>query len=374
MEFLFVLAGIAIAIGIGLTKNRIQQVNQAWSTVARQLDLELRQAAFGTKPLLSGFVSGHDITVDIQKKRTGKSHAAWTRFRLGMPPLGLGLKLKRPGFFSGFNRVFGARHIEIGDAEFDKQVLVVGRSEPLMREYLTPERRRTILNFLTSFSGAVITDDEISLKTRGYVRNADELQRTINAMLFVAETLAEVRDDADVRDDAESLSPDPQAARTPEPAAVRTPEPTHGSEPEPGPRSEPVARLNPVNDSLADSPGLADFCNSVFAPGTLSFDATQSFKKDFEGRRVVWSGKLESVSPFAVDFDFGSGGGVRAVLTMTNEAKQSGARDIKAVVGLPAGTNGLDNRIGERVAFAGTLRKVDGFGRKVFVAQAELAN
>jgi hypothetical protein len=366
MEFLFVIAGIAIAIGIGLTKNRNQQVNQTWSTVAQELDLTLRQAAFGTTPQLSGFVSGHDVTVDIKKKRSGKSNSAWTRFRLGMPPLELDLKLKRQGFLSGINKVFGAKDIRIGDAEFDRQVLVVGRNEPLMREYLTEERRRTILNFLTSFTGAVITDDEISLSSRGYVRNADEIHRTINAMLFVADALAEVRDDAGpVSAEPVTAEPLPEPATAAEEAAATTEV-----------VAEPPVDAVPITVAApAGSQSLAEFCNAVFAPGTLSFDSTQSFKKNYEGKRIHWSAKLESVSPFAVDFDFGSHGGVKAVLTIDpNEMQQSGAREIKAVVGLPVGTNGLDSRIGQRVAFAGTLRKVDGFGRKVFVADAELAN
>jgi hypothetical protein len=390
MEFLFVLAGIAIVIGIGLTKNRNQAINQAWSNVAQRLDLSLRHAAFGTTPKLSGFVSGHDVTVDIQKKYSGKSKSASTRFRLGMPPLGLDLKLKREGFFGGIGKAFGAKDIQIGDAEFDKQILVVGRSEPLMREYLTPERRRTILNFLTSFTGAVITDDEISLSSRGYARNADDVLRTINAMLLVAEMLSEVRDDAEpvalepLEEPVAEPAPEPEATPTPVDeadfvVAEGLPEQTSVAE-DAAVTTEAIAELpaepaSTESAAPADSPALAEFCNAVFAPGTLSFDATQSFKRGFEGKRVRWSGTLESVSPFAVDFDFGSSGGVRAVLTFdANEVKQTGARDIKAVVGLPVGTNGLDSRIGQRVAFAGTLRKVDGFGRKVFVADAELAN
>jgi hypothetical protein len=322
------------------------------------------------------------VTVDIKKKRSGKSNSAWTRFRLGMPPLGLGLKLKRQGFFGEISKIFGAKDIRIGDAEFDKQVLVLGRSEPLMREYLTPQRRRTIFNFLTSFANAVITDDEISLSSRGYVRNADEIQSTINAMLLVASALAEVRDDAEAVMAEPVLAEPVTAEPLPEPDPVTAePLPAPANAAEEAAATTEVVTEPPVDAvpiavaALAGSPALAEFCNAVFAPGTLSFDSTQSFKKHFEGKRIHWSAKLESVSPFAVDFDFGSNGGVRAVLTIDpNEMQQSGAREIKAVVGLPVGTNGLDSRIGQCVAFSGTLRKVDGFGRKVFVADAELAN
>jgi hypothetical protein len=355
MEFLFVVAAVAIAVGIGLTKNRNQSINQAWSNVAQRLDLSLRLAAMGTSPLLTGFVSGHDVAVDIQKKHSGKSRSPWTRFRLGMQPLGLDLKLKNKGFFDRINMAFGTQKIVVGDAAFDDQIVVKGKNETLMREYLTPQRRRSIQHFLGSFPGAVITDDEITVTSRGYARDADEVLRTINAMLYVAQSLSELRDDADQPTlDTQALN---DVAPAPEPDAQRD--------------ALPAA----LPEAPAGSPAMAEFRNAVFAPGTLSFDATQTFRKNFEGKRVVWSGTLESASPFAVDFDFGSKGGVRAVLTIdADEAAASAARHVKAVVGLPAGTAGLEDRIGQKVAFAGTLRKVDGFGRKVFVADAELAD
>jgi len=363
-----IILGVIAAIAIGVTKSRNRQINRSWNSVARMLDLSRKDAAFGSAPQLSGFVEGHDLTVDIDKKRVGKNRSAWTRFRLGMQPLELGLMLKSEGFLDGVRKAFGAQDIQVGNAAFDEAVLVVGNDEAVMREYLTPERRRTILRFLSSYKGAVITDDEISFSSRGYLRDASQITGTIESMLLVAQSLTEVRDDA-------------------EPAGLepRRPPPERLREPDTGPEKliseeAAIAEADTPTDSEiaavsapADSPAIAEFCEAVFAPGTLSFDTTKTFKKGFEGKRVVWSGTLESATPYTVDFDFGSTGGVRAVLKIdTKESGPTGIRDVKAVIGLPVATEGLDGRIGQRMAFAGTLHKVEGFARKVFLADAEV--
>jgi hypothetical protein len=53
------------------------------------------------------------------------------------------------------------------------------------------------------------------------------------------------------------------------------------------------------------------------------------------------------------------------------EGSLTGDGVVKAVVQLPIDTVGLDQRIGERVAFSGELTKVDGLMRKIFLADGQ---
>ncbi len=123
--------------------------------------------------------------------------------------------------------------------------------------------------------------------------------------------------------------------------------------------------------SQANTPDAEEFCATVFAPGALSIAANQKFREAYEGETVVWTGTLESVTPFAFDFDFGSGRGIKAVLTI-RESEGVASRKVQAVIGLPSGIEGLDGRIGQPVSFMGRLLKVDGFTKRVVVADAEL--
>lgn len=149
------------------------------------------------------------------------------------------------------------------------------------------------------------------------------------------------------------------------------------SEPEAAVESEiaaqPSATTEPEAVQGAEALDVASFCNAVFAPGALSFEATKAFEHGFSGRRVKWQGTLQAAAPYRFDFVFGSGTGVKATLAIY-KSEASGLRngDVKAVLQLPAETEGLEAKIGERLSFAGTLLKVDGLMRTVFVADARL--
>jgi hypothetical protein len=85
----------------------------------------------------------------------------------------------------------------------------------------------------------------------------------------------------------------------------------------------------------------------------------------------VWTGTLESVTPFSFDSDFGSGRGIKAVLTIL-DSEAAGSHEVQAIVGLPAGIEGLADRIGQPLALAGRPLKVDGLAKRDVIADAEL--
>jgi len=149
------------------------------------------------------------------------------------------------------------------------------------------------------------------------------------------------------------------------------------------PPSPPEAPVQSMAATTADETGpettsarsldVAAFCSAVFVPGGLSFEATRVFEADYQGMRVVWSGTLKSAEPYRYDFVFGSGAGVKATLVIhTAEVTAFGDGEVKAVIQLPEGTADLASRKGERLTFSGTLLKVDGFMRNVFVRDASL--
>ena len=49
-----------------------------------------------------------------------------------------------------------------------------------------------------------------------------------------------------------------------------------------------------------------------------------------------------------------------------------GSRGVQAVIGLPPGTEGLYERIGQRITFSGRLLKVDGLAKRVVIGEAEI--
>lgn len=401
MDYTVLLGLVTSGAGMLFGKPRKGRSRDAWQAAAEAYGLLHKPSGFWSGPKLTGRLSGNDLTVDMQNR---SSASAATRFRLSMPSLNLGLKLRKKGFWNSLRP-----RTVIGDKAFDSRVVAEGRNEWAVREFLTPERRTALQGFLSSFKGAVVTDNEISFKTPGYVRKPDQMIGAIEAMMRVAHVLAEERPSTLVSlgngpraaaiaqtDTGERAALEPEALREPAPmpepapdpelarnfAPWREPEMTHANETEltaspanePDDSTVPAVEATDRLDSLASpdaTPGVEEFCATVFAPGALSFAANQKFRDSYEGQRIDWTGTLESITPFAFDFDFASGRGIKAVLTIL-ECAAAGSRKVQAVIGLPPGIEGLDERIGQTVEFTGRLLKVEGLEKRVLIADAEL--
>lgn len=389
---LLLIVGVIAAVVFGSVTSR-QAMNHSWDRVATRLGVSLTPGAWNKSPQLAGSVSGYPLSVDIKKR----DKTAFTRFRLGVPDLPAGLKLKSEGFISGISKVFGGQDIEVGDAAFDDRVLVKGTNAEAVRAFLTPPRRREIRRFLDTHSGSVIDGDGISWSRRGRVRDSARLLETIEAMLGLARVLAgDEETDAAIAGaaaaagvatamaaspaatpaaDYTSSDPDiagvemasiPEPARQPSEAAEIDDVPEMA---EAGP--EPMEATSTQGD-VAEPDDAAAFCDALFAPGAMSFETTRTFDAEFKGSQVDWSGTLKSVEPYRYDFVFGSGPAVKATLTLREAEGKAHGADVRAVISLPAEIEGLDRRIGERIGFSGTLSKVDGFTRNVFLTDGRL--
>jgi hypothetical protein len=295
-----------------------------------------------------------------------------------VPGLMRDLTIKEEGFLSAISKAFGTGDVELGVPEFDRRYSIYGRSANIIRSFLNGRRRTVIDRFFTTHRGTVLKDATLSWSTRGRIRNASQMIATVEDMLTVALALAAEEVVPAVGPDATfdelapidpapvaDVAPEPEPVREPEPATDTGPELAAEAEPEPEPEPAPVA----VSPPPASAVELDEFCAVMFRPGTMSFEASKTFEQQFKGEQVAWSGVLQSVEPYSYDFVFGAGKGVKATLVIHEvEGGFIGKGEVKAVLQLPASTAGLEGRIGEQVAFAGTLAKVDGLMRKVFVA------
>lgn len=400
--FFVLMAGVIVVVAIGATKARADSLNQAWGTVADQLGLSLTRAAWNKSPQLEGEVSGFPVKVDFHKRGSGNAKSVWTRFKLGVPFLPGGLELKREGFLSGISRVFGVHDIEVGDEVFDSQVLVKGHNKGAILDFLTPDRRADIRRFLESHSGAVIDGEGIAWSSRGRMRDSARVLATVDEMRRLARALAgnEGPEGEGMLDDAMAVLREgntsgadsavsgassvlgqaaavlagvgvlPAAA-----AADREPAPEPAAEADPAPEPARETESEPIREAevAADSLDVAAFCEAVFAPGALSFEANRRFEQGYRGQRVAWTGTLKAAEPYRFDFVFGSGPGVKATLAMdTVPAAAVGNREVKAVIALADGHEALQQRVGEQLEFCGTLLKVDGFAGNVFLSDARV--
>jgi hypothetical protein len=115
-------------------------------------------------------------------------------------------------------------------------------------------------------------------------------------------------------------------------------------------------------------------CATLFSksfPGAEERTAFDAMK----GRRVRWTGELQMVLPFSMDFTFGSRKGVKATL-LVHEMKQgqSGVPvRIKAVAAFPPELQAaLESAKGKTVAFSGDILKFEAFSREIYLQDASL--
>ena len=171
IPFFFLVAVIAGIAGIVIAQANMKKTGIAWSRVAKALSLTFTPGGFMQRPRLTGSLHGCGITVETFSRRSGKHSRTYTRFIVTYPKgLGLGLQLTQEGFFSGISKLFGAQDIEVGDASFDKAVVVKGRKgrHRDIVAFLTPARRLRIHRLLMSFPGSRVTDSSIAWEHRGW--------------------------------------------------------------------------------------------------------------------------------------------------------------------------------------------------------------
>ena len=107
---LLVIAFVAVAINLGARSVRKQRAK--WTQAASDLGIEFVPGRFVSIGKLVGTVEGHETTVDTYTQRSGNNSQTYTRYRIGYPDLGLGLKLSRQTTLSGITKFFGAQDVE----------------------------------------------------------------------------------------------------------------------------------------------------------------------------------------------------------------------------------------------------------------------
>lgn len=433
MEHLYILSVILVilAFPISAAIYSSKKVNGAWSAAARQLKLQFTPAILGVKRRIRGRYRGMQVDVDAYIQRQGTRSTTYTRFTISYPEsLDLELRLSSEGSLSGVRKVLGVQGIQVGDASFDDAVFVKGESPQRVIDFLTRARRVRISRFLTSHSGAVITDTQIQWKRKRVIRGKAQLVSRIKRIVELARCLVEERDEDATMEQALEAQ---HSARLDEAFTLLTGAPliSVGSppdhtdlfekeapdetgveekvlegellflagrneeakeafadavaqDPEDDEARQWMTRVSFPSESAAPSPGpglapesadeleMRSVCADLFTEGASSFDVSSRFEKELEGKSVRGSGVLTGAVAYGFDFVFDDRDGTKATVNVgETDVGAYGRKEILAVLQLPEEAAAeLAARVGETITFHGTLQKADGFMRNVFVSDA----
>ena len=176
----------------------------------------------------------------------------------------------------------------------------------------------------------------------------------------------------------DSGSPGAGGAHTPHADLAGSAPPDSGSPGAGGPRT-PLADLA-GSDATPEATGDATTASldyhavraDLFETDRMSYETKDHFEAAYAGREVRWRGKLKRLTSYSSDLVF-DGSGVKAMVELEPFHDGSFAKDVEALVQLPAGSDtDLAAHVGADVLLTGRLVACDGFMRKLSIADGLL--
>ena len=369
--------GLLVAVGIifwaiTAARKHSRRVREAWSAAASELGLQFDPGSLTRRKSLHGLINGNRVEVETFTRNSGsKSSHSVTRYRVHYPKqLAAGLQIKPRGMLSNAAAFFGAQNIETGDAGFDSRVVVKGDFPSRVAGFLTPERRRGVLQLLDQYKGVKIDHQNIEWAKAGVAKNPAEIVEIVKQLSSAATALSGgTAGGAPVEQVVVPLAAAAVAsvfmdASGSKPILVEAPAELRAREPVAPPERDSAA---------ADGLAVADVCAQLFTRSITSTEAKKRFEERYKGKRVRWSGNLRRAATYSIDLVFKGGPGTKATfaLPVPTEGALGGA--VQAVVQLsPAAAEQLKRRVGEEIAFEGRLLSFDGMVRNFNIADATL--
>ncbi len=166
-----------------------QRTVGAWRAAAQQLGLHVEAKSRMARPVISGTLNGIPVTIDTYTQRSGNSNTTYTRYRVGYPPLNLGLQMKREGGLSFITKMFGFEDVEVGDPIFDGAFTIKTDSRDQLAKLLTPSVRSGLLRLMASYPNVVVGDASMKVTRAKFENKQEVLTSTTQRLVATAQLL-----------------------------------------------------------------------------------------------------------------------------------------------------------------------------------------
>jgi hypothetical protein len=377
--WVIILVGALVSMGVRLGKRvQARSFRDSWVEAAERLGFNMTGTGYQGLAM-SG--SKGPMRVNIHGYRSsGKNAATYTRYEIGLPMLGLGLRLSSESGWQGLLKAFGARDVEIGDPAFDARFMVKASNPNRARRYFTPQRVAALNALFAHHPGFVVTDDELLLETPGIATDVDEIVSTVERLLTTARALVMDRAESEKVLLGDRLSAEPADDEEADEIEASGVSPTSTDRNEELQRvfetieeyaEEEAARepVDPTPAPAADRDGLL-VATRLFGERHLSFEVERLFNEEFAGRDVEWSGTVKRPAGLMARRAFDDDREVLVLEVASLQDELYGTTAIDAIVSFPPGSA---PDLGDTVRFTGRLVDVDGVSKDLYVADGELS-
>jgi hypothetical protein len=389
--WVIILAGALISMGVRFGKRvQARSFRDSWVEAAERLGFAMTGTGYQGLAM-SGSKGPLRVNIHVYRS-SGKNAATNTRYEIGLPMLGLGLRLSSATGWQGLLKAFGAQDVEIGDPAFDARFVVKAGNPDRARRYFTPQRVAALNELFAQHPGFLVTDDELLLHTPGIASDVDEIVSTVERLLTTARALvmdpaesdkvllgdwlsAAPADDARtdrVGDDVDELAANiavgdaDDSAREQELQRVFDTIEEYAEEES---TTEPAEEGDVAAASASADRDALLVASRLFGDSQLSFQTKERFNEEFAGRYVEWSGTVKRPAGLMATRAFDDDREVLVLEVASLEDQLYGTTAIDAIVSFPTGAA---PELGDTVRFKGHLIDVDGVSKDLYVADGEL--
>jgi hypothetical protein len=173
--FFIFLGAVVVVVVIWMVISR-QKRDAAWMQLASEIGAEFIKGGFFRSSKVEAHVNEWTITLDTYSVPSGDSNTLYTRIKAPFDNKdGYQFTLARKGLVSKLDKALGAKDIELGDADFDRDFYIRGKDEARIRALFANLRIRQLIEGQRSIRLGIKNNDLI-FETQGEIKDVERLK------------------------------------------------------------------------------------------------------------------------------------------------------------------------------------------------------
>jgi hypothetical protein len=179
MAIPFIFMGVVVIVVIGAVIWMVisgRKKDEAWMQLASEIGAEFIKGGFMRASKVQAHIQEWTVTLDTYTVSSGDSSSVYTRIKAPFDNKdGLQFSLGRKGIISKLDKALGAKEIETGDAEFDRDFYIRSKDEAGIRALFANMRIRQLIEGQRSIHLGIRNND-LTFEAQGEIKDVERLK------------------------------------------------------------------------------------------------------------------------------------------------------------------------------------------------------
>jgi hypothetical protein len=164
-----------IIIGVGWLVLK-QRRNTVWRQLASEIGAEYVESGLFGASQVKAHIKDWIITLDTHSVSSGDSGELYTRMSASFQNKSeLQFTVFRAGIVSKLDKALGTKQINIGDPDFDRNLVVRGKNEAQVQAFFTNQKIRQMIQAQPSIR-LNVTGNALLFETQGFIKDVERLK------------------------------------------------------------------------------------------------------------------------------------------------------------------------------------------------------